>query len=70
MFVGAVTLVNQRHCDVLKQVGRLRGQHRRPGVNFMSQKLRGILPGGILLLTLIDSFLHFWGAQCMFTLKF
>ena len=31
-----------------------------PGVNFMSQKLRGIPPGEILLLTLIDSFLHFW----------
>ena len=30
-------------------------------VNFMSQKLRGIQPGGILLLTSIDSFLHFWG---------
>ena len=32
-----------------------------PVVNFMSQKLRGIPPGGILLLTLIDSFLHFLG---------
>ena len=28
----------------------------RPGVNFMSQKLRGIPPGGILLLTLIETF--------------
>ena len=27
----------------------------------MSQKLRGIPPGGILVLTLIDSFLHFLG---------
>ena len=32
-----------------------------PGVNFMSQKLGGILPGGILLLTLKGSFLHFSG---------
>ena len=40
-----------------------------PGVNFMSQKLRGIPPGGILVLTLIDSFLHFL-AQYMLTLKF
>ena len=27
-----------------------------PGVNFTCEKLRGILPGGILLLALIDSF--------------
>ena len=27
----------------------------------MSQKLRGIPPRGILVLTLIDSFLHFFG---------
>ena len=35
----------------------------------MSQTLRRIPPGGIVLLTLKDSFLHFL-AQCTFTLKF
>ena len=42
---------------------------KNSGVNFMSQQLRRIPPGGILVLTLIDSFLYFW-AECMFTLKF
>ena len=32
-----------------------------PGVNFMSQKLREIHPGGIFVLTLIGSFQHFFG---------
>ena len=32
---------------------------KTPGVNFMSQKLRGIPPGGILLLTLIETFPFF-----------
>ena len=31
----------------------------RPGVNFMSQRLRGIPPGEILLLTLIETFTFF-----------
>ena len=37
------------------------------GVNFMSQKFRGIPPGGILLLTLIDSFLHFFGSVYVYS---
>ena len=52
-----------------RQRATLSGLGFSPGVNVMSQKLRGIPPGGILLLTLKDSFLHF-SAQCMLTLKF
>ena len=33
----------------------------------MSQKLRGIPPGGILLFTILDSFQHFLGSMYVYS---
>ena len=41
------------------------GSEGRPGVNFMSQKIRGIPPGIILLLTLMTLFYIFWLNECL-----